>query len=321
MFGYVLPDCEKLTVRDYSLYRALYCGICLATKKRYGDLPRFTVNYDITTFALLALEAEAPALEFGMCRCIGDPRRKPYVKDCEFIGRMADLNILLCAHKAMDDLVDSGKKNSLVMRVLRTPYEKAKAALPEIDGIMTRQYALLREAEERNEPSLDRSGDCFARMLEEVFAGMSLSARDEYYAAQMRKLCYNIGKFVYLADALDDLDEDFAEKRYNPVLAFAPDYEKGGRKEYISRHGAELRFAVNSTVNRAITCSNALVFTQANDLVRNIIYDGLRKKADELFAAERKLPAPKVYVPARVAKEFRRELRSAKKAGKKKKGR
>lgn len=312
MFGYVLPDCEKLSVRDYTLYRSLYCGICMATKARYGNLPRFTVNYDITTFALLALEAEEPKLEFGMCRCIGDPRKKPYVKVCAFTERMADLNILLCAHKAKDDLIDSGKKTSLAMRLLKKPYEKAKAALPEIDAVTERRYAALREAETAGETSLDRACDHFASLLADTFALMCLGGRDECYSAAMRKLCYNVGKFVYLADALDDLDEDYKAKRYNPVLAFAPGY-MGDRREYFAEHGDALRFAVSSTINRAIESSNALVFTQANDLVRNIVYEGMRKKAEELFSSERKLGSPRVYIPKRTAKEFRKAMKAEKK--------
>lgn len=319
MFGYVLPDCSSLSVRDYTFYRALYCGICLATKARYGQIPRMTVNYDITAFALLAVEAESAMLEFGVCRCLGDVRRKPYVKRCDLIDRMADFNILLCRHKAYDDAVDSGKESTFALRMLRPHYEKAKKRLPEADALMTEMYAGLRRAEAAGERSLDRAADHFASMLEKIFASVSLADRDEYYSSAMRKLCYNIGKFVYLADALDDLDEDFAKKRYNPVLAFAPDYEKGGRAEYIERHRAELRFAVDSTINRAIASSNALTFTQASDLMRNIIYKGLRKKADELFSAKGKIPPPEVRLPKSTIAEYRRSekaLRAKKKEGK-----
>lgn len=313
MFGYVIPDCETVSVQDFSLLRAVYCGICLATKRRYGNLARLAVNYDITAFALLALEAENVTPEFGACRCIGDPRKKPYAKECGTLDRMADVNILLCRHKAVDDVIDSGRKSSPALRMLAKPYEKAKAARPDEENVIASGYARLRAAEEAGETSLDRAGDCFAKLLEELIVP-SLSGRDAAYSDNMRRLCYNIGKFVYLADAIDDLDEDFTAKRYNPVLAAAPDYEKGGRRGYMERHGDMLRFAVNSTVNSAIARSNALTFTQADGLLRNIIYEGLRKKADELFGADKKLPPPKVYLPRRTAKAFRSAMR-AKKAG------
>lgn len=315
MFGYVLPKSETLSLRDYSMFRALYCGICIATKHRYGNLARFTVNYDITAFALLAIEAMHPEVTFSSCRCLGDVRKKPYVEDSAFMQTMADVNILLCRYKAYDDMLDGGKR-SVIMSVLKKPYEKAAAALPEADRIISESYEKLRKAETENIASLDRVSDCFASMLERLFAEVALGGvTDEYYIAEMRKLCYNIGKFVYLADAVDDIDEDHRAGRYNPVLAVMPDYENGKPRDYKTRHRAELEFALNSTVNRAIECVNHIGLSQVNDLLRNIIYEGMRAKTDELLAADKKLPPPTLRA-SEAAKEEMRELRKRKKADK-----
>ena len=316
MFGYVLPKSEKLSLRDYSMFRALYCGICLTTKKRYGNLARFTVNYDITAFALLAMESLRPETEFGTCRCIGDVRKKPYVKDSEFMRKMADLNILLCWYKACDDVADGKKKHSVVRHILKKPYAQAKQRLPEADGILDECYSGLRKAEEKKLASIDRASDFFASAMEKLFASVAEDpGADEYSRCNMRKLCYNIGKFVYLADAADDLDEDFAAGRYNPLLAVMPDYEKGKPRDYKTRHRAELEFALNSTVNRAIECVNRVRLTQVNDLLRNIIYYGLRSKTEELLAADKKLPPPSVRASEEAKKEMK-ELRKKKKSDK-----
>lgn len=123
-------------------------------------------------------------------------------------------------------------------------------------------------------------------------------ADDSTYMHDMRRLCYNIGKFVYLADALDDVAEDHAAKRYNPILAVWPDYDpKRGRAAYVEAHRKELGFAFASTVNRAIESFNRLPLTHVGDLLRNIIYEGLRAKTDELFAAKKKLPPPVLHAP------------------------
>lgn len=316
MFGYVLPKSETLSLRDYSMFRAMYCGICLTTKSRYGNLSRFTVNYDITAFALLALEAMRPPVEFGTCRCLGDVRKKPYVKDSDFMRKMADVNILLCWYKACDDVADGGRKHSVIKKILKNPYAKAAAELPEADRIISDSYAALRKAEEEKLASLDRVSEYFASMLEKLFASVALTeCKDEYYAAEMRKLCYNIGKFVYLADAVDDIDEDFRAGRYNPVLAAMPDYEKGKPRDFKKRHRTQLEFSLNSTVNRAIESVNHIRLTQANDLVRNIIYEGLRAKTEELLAADKKLPPPSVYASYE-AKEEMKKIKKRKKADK-----
>ena len=48
MYGYVRPDKGELRVREYELFRAVYCGLCQALRERYGFLSRFAVNYDMT---------------------------------------------------------------------------------------------------------------------------------------------------------------------------------------------------------------------------------------------------------------------------------
>lgn len=312
MFGYVLPRTATLAQRDFAMFQATYCGICMTTKGKYGNLPRLTTNYDMTVFELLAIESLKPDVEFGSCRCICDPRKKVYVKDNALSGVIVDANVILCHYKLADDLADGGGKKRVMRRILKKPYASAKAALPEADAIVADGYARLREMENANIASLDRTSDCFARLLADLlFEVLDNAAEkdakyaerlralkaDASYAGTLRTLCYNVGKFVYLADALDDLGEDAAAKRYNPVLAVWPDYEKGKRLDYIDRHHAELKFAFASTVNRAIECLNALPLTHVGDLLRNIIYDGLRAKTNELFSAKKKLPKPVLYAP------------------------
>lgn len=50
---------------------------------------------------------------------------------------------------------------------------------------------------------------------------------------------YNVAKFIYLADALDDIDEDYKAKRYNVFLANLP-YE--GRERFIKDNYERLSF-------------------------------------------------------------------------------
>lgn len=314
MFGYVLPRTATLERRDFAMFQAAYCGICLSTKQKYGNLARLTTNYDITVLELLAIEAIKPSVEFDNCRCICDPRKKVFVKDNALSAAIVDANVILCRYKLADDLADGGGKHALMRRILKKPYAAAKANMPNADKIVADGYARLRETERANVASLDRTSDCFASLLTELLCEVldkatatdvkykeNAKARldDKVYMSALRALCYNIGKFVYLADALDDLDEDFAAKRYNPVLAVYGDYEKGKRLEYIDRHRGELKFAFTSTVNRAIENLNYLPLTHVGDLLRNIVYDGLREKTNELFSAKKKLPPPVLNAPAK----------------------
>lgn len=65
MFGYVRPFKSELLVREYDQYKAAYCQLCRALREHYGRAASFTLSYDCTFYALLALStrgggAEAP---------------------------------------------------------------------------------------------------------------------------------------------------------------------------------------------------------------------------------------------------------------------
>lgn len=325
MFGYVVPEGKTLSRRDFSMFQSTYCGLCLSNKATYGNWARLTTNYDATVLGLLLIEAVRPQVEFGTCRCIGDFRKKPFVRDGAFLSRLRDANILLCSYKIVDDETDGGSKHRAMRRILKKPTAAAKAALPDADRAIAEGYARLRALERAKETSIDRAADCFAKLLENLAVclvrnmiaddGVTYSsgesaeeraarlAEGSDYLTNFRGLCYNIGKFVYLADALDDLAEDAKKGNYNPFLAAYPDFGKGGKRAFVKKRESDLRFCFNATVNRAVSCLNRLPLTQVGDLLRNVVYGGLRAKTEELFAAKKKLPPPRL----RIEKEKKRK--------------
>ncbi len=288
MYGYVTPVKSELGQADFCLYRAFYCGICMSTGKLFGQFPRFTTNYDMVFLSVLLHDYAEQQVTFANKRCICNPRKKTIVCQNELFDKIVAVNILLAYHKATDDVIDGGGiKKKAARRMLAKHYRKAAALLPEADAVIVEQYEKLRAFEKANEAGIDRVADCFAVMLEKL--GLLLTgATDE----NLSKLLYNVGKFVYLADAIDDLDEDFKKKRYNPVLAAYGAYSD--RKSFIREHKSELTFLLASTVNRAIECFNRITFAGASDLLKNIVHKGLRGKCEELLTSEKKLPPPKI---------------------------
>ena len=53
MFGFVAADAGALSEEEKERYRAVYCGLCLALRDRYGQLSRACLTYDLTFFVLL----------------------------------------------------------------------------------------------------------------------------------------------------------------------------------------------------------------------------------------------------------------------------
>ena len=54
MFGYIRPDQKELKIKDYDVFRSYYCGLCKALGKRYNQVVRLGLSYDMTFLAILA---------------------------------------------------------------------------------------------------------------------------------------------------------------------------------------------------------------------------------------------------------------------------
>ena len=67
--------------------------------------------------------------------------------------------------------------------------------------------------ERANCPSMDRAADTFARILQAAAPAEGEQGRI------LGQLLYHLGRWIYLADARDDLEEDVRLGRYNPVAA------------------------------------------------------------------------------------------------------
>ena len=317
MFGYVVPVKDQLACSDFMLYRSFYCGICKVTGKYYGQLPRFTTNYDMVFLSVLLHEYTNSEYTFEHKGCVLNPfKKKVSVCSNELFDKIAAANIILSYYKAEDGCIDrEGAKMRVVRRLLKKPYKRASALLPGVDSACKTWYDNLRALERADCPSPDRAADCFAQLLKEVACnlvkGYEVSCtenrqsvrnggepdggfRFQASAAHFEALCYNVGKFVYLADALDDAEEDFRKKRYNPFLAAYGSF--ANRTKFIDANREPITFILASSVNRAIESFNYIKhgFRNGGDLLQNILYKGLRAKCEELLSSAKKLKKPRL---------------------------
>ena len=217
MFGYVRPFRPELKCKDFDLYRATYCGLCRSLRRRYGLLAPMLLNFDFTFLALLLWEPEE---RFAPCRgrCHANPLiKKPMCPDSRALELAADESIVLAWWKLRDSAGDDGFWGGLPARLLAlllTPaYRKAACRCPEFNGSVQTCIRELTALEAERCPSLDRTADTFARLLQ------SAVPEEEERGRVLGQLLYHLGRWIYLADAQDDLAEDRAAGRYNPVAA------------------------------------------------------------------------------------------------------
>lgn len=291
MYGYVVPEKSKLRSSDFVLYRSFYCGICCQTGRLYGQLPRFTTNYDFAFLSALLHDYASADIVIEEHTCVLNPvKRKAVLQPNPLLERLAAANIMLAYQKADDGVIDGdGIKYRAVRRILRKPFGAAKSAYGEIWSVIEKSYKAQRAVENANVSSVDRAADPFANLMRELPEKILGVQTDD----NLKGLCYNIGKFVYLADALDDIEDDKSGKRYNPFIA-AYGFDNGSRAEFIEAHRADLEFYFNSTAARAQSYFGAMKFTQSYNLIKNIVCDGLKSKIDQLLSSNKKLKPQRI---------------------------
>ncbi len=289
MYGYIVPDKSKLRASDFVLYRAFYCGMCCETGRRYGQLPRFTTNYDFAFLSALLhdyVQADIVIEEHG---CILNPKKKAILQQNPLLARLAAANIMLSYQKADDGVRDGdGIKYRAVRRMLEKPCKQAKALCPEIWARLETAEREQADCEKADTKGLDRAADPFASLMRDLPELIVGGQTDD----NLKGLCYNIGKFVYLVDALDDIADDFKSKRYNPFLATFGGFT--GRKRFIDAHRDDIEFCLRGICGRAAQCFGGLRFTQSYSLLKNIVFDGMKSKTDELLGSTGKLKNPRL---------------------------
>lgn len=221
MFGYVRINKMDLTFREYEHYKAYYCGLCKYLKRNHTELSRLTINYDITFLIVLLSSIYQPSAQVFHEKCIVDPvkNKKHIINDITEYA--ASMNILLAYYKLEDDVNDEGGiKSRLARQVYKKSFKTAYDKYPKKADFIKKCLGELRSLEEDQSSSIDQTSNCFARLLEEIF-----DYKDDDYRDRLRKVGFNIGKYIYIMDAYEDLDEDLEKGRYNSFTSYEDDRE------------------------------------------------------------------------------------------------
>lgn len=219
VFGYVKTARDELRLREYDYYRASYCGLCRAMGKCTGQCSRLTLSYDFAYLAnvRMALQGTDPA--FARRRCFVHPLQKRRMMEPNTeLDYAANASAILAFEKCRDDVADERGLRKIKARMqcfaLKRAYKRAKKRYPELaDGVRARLVEL-REMEQRQRPSVDEVAAVFGALLGDIFAhGL---AHDKARIA--RTVGQQVGRFIYIVDAADDMAEDQRRGRFNPFL-------------------------------------------------------------------------------------------------------
>ena len=255
MFGYVRVDKPNILIKDFATYKAYYCGLCKTISKKYfNQLMRLGVNYDIAFLSMLAHNYEDLEPRFKDARCFVHP--------------------VLGYYKLYDDRRDKGGiRYAAAAGAIAPAYKKAKARFPELDSALKKCFAELSELESEGCSDIDVLAENSAEML--VAVGR---AALKGFDADAETLCSNLGRWIYVVDAYDDMAKDQKEKSFNPFVL------KG---ELSEEESAKLKDEVKERLYgyireiRAAYDRMRIVYSEGP--LSNVIYLGLRQKTDEVL--------------------------------------
>ena len=126
----------------------------------------------------------------------------------------------------------------------------------------------MREFEKAKSDSFDRVSDCFGVMMQKLCEKLTGETSEDFSV-----LCYNIGRWIYLIDALDDLEKDQVSGNYNVFLCAYGGF--ASLEWFINEHREEIEFALLSSVGVVKERADKLQFHFNADIIKNITHRGL----------------------------------------------
>lgn len=282
MFGYVTPCKMELKIKDYEKFKAYYCGLCRSIKMNIGDIPRLSLNYDMTFLAILLDSLYENKTTYSKQVCSFHLfKKKIIVNENNCLRYAAFCNVILSYYKFLDNVKDDASIKSKIFcmffknYIRNTPLD-LKEHLTHIENELSKLNSL--ESSNDDNKSIDSISHPFAELTGFILC----SYKNDENKNNLYWLGYNLGKWIYIIDAWDDLEKDIKNNKFNAINACFNkenlDYEAFSKK--IER---QIDFILVSCASKCLSILNKLPLNKNVDLLYNILQFGLMEKMDKVF--------------------------------------
>ncbi|MCQ2056432.1 MAG: DUF5685 family protein [archaeon] len=245
MFGYIIPIENELSLSQKATYRNYYCETCHHLKEKYGYMSTLTVNYEMT-FATIFFDSilhknelfhkqkKARFCIFGHSVC-----------DKKLMHELAAYTVLAINNSLIDDREDNTHflRTKLALLCLNRAIVKAKKEFPKYDVLILNGYKKLRKAELMKESDPLIMGAYSAQSMLDVFSLMLGSK----FSDGLYKLFKSLGIWIYIMDAIEDLDEDDSRGTYNPFLINDTNFKN--KRQFINDNAFDIGELVGGITN------------------------------------------------------------------------
>lgn len=261
MFGYIVVNKSEMKFREFDIYHSYYCGICRELKKKYGGFGQLSLSFDMTFLAILLTGLYDPDTRRGSCKCMAHPFESHETRNNIFTEYAADMNMLFACYKCRDDWEDERKFWKLVYgRILETKAGRLKEEYAEKVRTISLLMQDFSDAEKSGDADIDTLAGLFGKVMAEIMA-----VREDEWAESLRRLGFFLGKFIYLCDAYEDVEEDIKKGTPNPLKQRyeSPDFEE------------ECKTILMMMISECCKEFEKLPILENVEILRNILYSGV----------------------------------------------
>lgn len=273
MIGYIKAYKPELKVKDYELYKGIYCSLCKQLRKSYSPFAQLFLSYDFAFLLVLKMAISAEKPVFKTKRCHYNPLVKCKCCVNDELSLCADLSIIISYYKVKDNINDSRilKRTAmyLFLPVIAMMHKKAKRRLPDFEKVIVETMLEQTKLEKSDYVSVDMAAQATAEALSAIF---SLRESDAEQKAVLKRLGYMLGRWIYIIDAADDLPDDIKNNSFNPFKSSMTDMVAPQQKELFLKYVEEV---LSTTAGEAVLAFELLETNRFREILENIMFDGL----------------------------------------------
>lgn len=281
MLGYVKAFKPEMKVKDYELYRGIYCSLCRALGRNYSPIAQLFLSYDFAFAAVLRLAAVENGCSFVKKSCPYNPAKKCMIcQSRETLDFCSHAIIITVYYKILDNMHDRGVKSKLIAYLLYPViwlmHKKAARFAPEIDTIIGESMKIQSDTEKKKDACIDEAAHPSADALGKIFSlGFDGERKNSLYT-----LGYMVGRYVYILDAADDLEDDLKNGSFNP---FKAEYNEIKNENMRKAFNQRVTGMLNLTQSNALDALDSFEKKRFEDILENIVLEGLTFSAEKVL--------------------------------------
>ena len=249
--------------------------------KHTGCLSRLSLNYDYVFLALIRSALTRTEPKFEPSRCMIHPlKKRAMALDDEVLAYCADVSAMLTYFKVLDNVADCRGVKRLAFMAAKPVcggiYKRSKS-VQELGERVSTLLAEMSALEKSGTATPDMLADIFGEIMTEVFVYGLEGEAEKRIASEIGR---HTGRYIYLADALDDAERDVKRGEFNPFVA---QYGESGLPEIKEK----IKTAVLLELSQLEAAINLVDFSSCagyGEIVKNIIYLGMPEKIGSILS-------------------------------------